>query len=350
MKYIDICSGLSAPTLAWAPLGWEALCYAEIAAAPRAVLKHHYPDVPLHGDFTKIKGDEHEPADILVGGTPCQDYSISGLRAGLDGADGELTLEFARLAYRVRPRWMLWENVAGTLSSNEGRDFGAILGTFTGRHGYVFGRPADGWRNSGIVEPVDGDSYGVAWRVLDARHFGVPQSRRRLFVVGYHGDWRPSAAVLFERHSFAGHPAPRSKAGKATASTPDGIAGAVSSKWHKGSGGPAGDEWQNLIAYRTAGDGGLYEMGDVSAPLTTATDKNANLVAYEDVVRRFTPRECERLQGIPDDFTLVPYRGGMMKDVPRYIMIGNSQPVPVIRWLGERIAIVDQIVRQRIAA
>ena len=196
MRYIDVCSGISAPTAAWKPLGWQALCYAEIEAAPRAVLAHHYPDVPLVGDFTQIKGDEYGPVDLLVGGTPCQSFSIAGLRGGLADGRGNLALEYLRLADRARPRWLVWENVPGVLSSNGGRDFGAILG--------------------GMGEL----GYGFAYRVLDAQHFGVPQRRRRVFVVGYLGDWRRAAAVLFERHGLSGHPAPRREAREETAVCP----------------------------------------------------------------------------------------------------------------------------------
>ncbi len=193
MRYGSVCSGIEAATVAWAPLGWKASFFSEIEAFPRAVLAHHYPNVPLHGDFTTIKGSEYEPIDLLVGGTPCQSFSVAGLRGGLDDDRGNLALEFLRLADRTRPRWLVWENVPGVLSSNGGRDFGSILG--------------------GMVEL----GYGIAYRVLDAQYFGVAQRRRRVFVVGYLGDWRRAAAVLFERHSLQGHSPPRREKGKGTA-------------------------------------------------------------------------------------------------------------------------------------
>jgi len=185
MRYGSVCSGIEAATAAWHPLGWEPAFFSEIEPFPRAVLAHHYPDVPLHGDFTTIQGDEYGAIDLLVGGTPCQSFSIAGLRGGLDDDRGNLALEFLRLAQRTRPRWLVWENVPGVLSSNGGRDFGSILG--------------------GMVEL----GYGFAYRVLDAQYFGVAQRRRRVFVVGYLGDTASAAAVLFERHSLQGHPAPR---------------------------------------------------------------------------------------------------------------------------------------------
>ena len=181
--------------MAWAPLGWSAAFISEIEKFPCAVLAHRFPDVPLHGDFTTIEDNQYEPIDLLVGGTPCQSFSIAGLRGGLDDDRGNLALEYLRLAQRLRPRWLVWENVPGVLSSGGGRDFGSILG--------------------GLVEC----GYGFAYRVLDAQYVrvdgfarAVPQRRRRVFVVGYLGDWRRAAAVLFERESLSGHPAPRRKA------------------------------------------------------------------------------------------------------------------------------------------
>lgn len=185
MIYGSVCSGIEAATVAWHPLGWKPAFFSEIEPFPRAVLAHHYPDTPLHGDFTTIGADQYGPIDLLVGGTPCQSFSIAGLRGGLADDRGNLALEFLRLAQRTRAKWLVWENVPGVLSSNGGRDFGAILG--------------------GMVEL----GYGFAYRVLDAQHFGVPQRRRRVFVVGHLGNWQRAAAVLFERHSLSGHPAPR---------------------------------------------------------------------------------------------------------------------------------------------
>ena len=184
MIYGSVCSGIEAATVAWHSLGWKPAFFSEIEKFPREVLSHHYPEVPLHGDFTTIGENDYGSIDLLVGGTPCQSFSIAGLRKGLDDDRGNLALEFLKLAQRKRPTWLVWENVPGVLSSNGGRDFGSFLG--------------------GLVEC----GYGFAYRVLDAQHFGVPQRRRRVFVVGYLGDWRPAAAVLFERESMSGNPAP----------------------------------------------------------------------------------------------------------------------------------------------
>jgi DNA (cytosine-5)-methyltransferase 1 len=128
IRYLSVCSGIEAATAAWHPLGWEPAAFAEIDAFPRAVIQHHYPAVPLHGDFTTIQANEYGTVDLLVGGTPCQSFSVAGLRGGLDDDRGNLALEFMRLAARVQPTWIVWENVPGVLSSNGGRDFGSILG------------------------------------------------------------------------------------------------------------------------------------------------------------------------------------------------------------------------------
>ena len=206
MKYGSVCSGIEAASAAWEPLGWKPVFFSEIDPFPRAVLAHHYPNVPCHGDFTTINRDSYAAIDVLVGGTPCQDFSLAGLRAGLDGGRGNLSLEFGRLLGRLRPQWFCWENVPGVFSSNNGEDFAGILGMFAGRSVSV---PADGWRNSGVLQGI-GSAYSVAWRVLDAQYLGVPQRRRRVFVVGCLGaDWRRAFSVLFESHSMSGDSPPR---------------------------------------------------------------------------------------------------------------------------------------------
>ena len=196
MRFGSVCSGIEAASVAWHPLGWEAAWLSEIEPFPCAVLKHHYPDVPNLGDMTKFKEWKIESnVDVLVGGTPCQSFSVAGLRKGLDDPRGNLMLTYLAIAKQHRPRWLVWENVPGVLSSADGRDFGSFLGGLA-----ICG-------------------YGFAYRVLDAQYFGVAQRRKRVFVVGYLGDWRPAAAVLFERHSLQGNPAPSREKGKAVASS-----------------------------------------------------------------------------------------------------------------------------------
>lgn len=213
MNYLSICSGIEAASVAWHPLGWKPVGFSEIEKFPCAVLAARYPDVPNFGDMTKHDDWKiNDTVDIIVGGTPCQDFSIAGLRAGLDGDRGNLSLEFGRIAAKLRPRWLLWENVPVVLSSNAGQDFATILGLFSGQ---VVDVPDGGWSNFGII-PGYRNAYGLAYRVLDAQYcrvdgFGraVPQRRRRLFIVGYIGDWRRAAAVLFEPEGLRRDSPPR---------------------------------------------------------------------------------------------------------------------------------------------
>ncbi len=495
-----------------AAMGW----YSEIENFPSSVLKHHYPTVENRGDMTKFKEWPDGPGtiDLLVGGTPCQSFSIAGLRKGLDDPRGNLMLTYLALADKYRPQWLVWENVPGVLSSEGGRDFGTFLG--------------------GLGEL----GYGFSYRVLDAQYFGVPQRRRRVFVVGYLGDWRPAAAVLFERHSLQGNNPPSRTPGERIAASlaqsakgsggigmsnqelfsqgganlvrPDDLtfrmkgfgdysasasASALKQRDSKdatdlivepvpldlrnatrdpdkkdaqnrqgaGVGNPGdpsptlstafvpgvvdfepgiasregghvyndisgtiraepGDNQMTVIVpqvhdMRGNGDGQIVPTltgdhasrptdytpvisfapanltrgkgqpsEDVAATLraeskggdqvphvavpahtfkmrggkeggekgylgsdekafTVSTGQDQNLFTGMSV-RRLTPRECERLQGFPDDYTLVPYRGKPAADGPRYKAIGNSMAVPVMAWIGQRI----QEVRELMAA
>jgi len=361
LTFGSVCSGIEAASVAWKPLGWRASFVSEIEAFPRAVLAHHHPETPLHGDFTTIQAGQYKPIDLLVGGTPCQSSSVAGLRGGLADDRGNLALEYLRLADRLRPRWLVWENVPGVLSSNGGRDFGAILG--------------------GMVEL----GYGFAYRVLDAQFFGVAQRRRRVFVVGYLGDWRPPAAVLFERESLSGHPAPRRKEGKAAPTIPsrstgggglgtdfDLDGGVIVQAWpapiaptlNAAFGSKQGLEDQHIN-----GGAGCFVAFNIT-PSNSNKDYNArpsnraqaltasgnrpsarggDLIAGSSV-RRLTPRECERLQGFPDDYTLIPWRRGMSADGPRYKALGNSMAVPVMAWIGRRIETVENTITRSEAA
>ena len=434
MRYLSVCSGIEAATVAWRPLGWRAAAYAEIDKFPSAVLAHRYSDTPNLGDFTTIQEADVGAIDALVGGTPCQSFSVAGLRGGLADDRGNLALEYLKLAQRTRPRWLVWENVPGVLSSNGGRDFGSILG--------------------GLGEL----GYGWAYRVLDAQHFGVPQRRRRVFVVGHLGDWRRSAAVLFERHSLQGYPAPRRQTGQRIAGTVDASAGGsdendaadhklvaaslnANSGRHQveqsyvarcdtarhgmrydnetetfvthalrangfdasedgtGRGTPlvcadirnglegvgvahtlqsGGDKHSvpHLIAFSSKDHGadagelaptlraGAHSKSHANAGVPpaisiclgsdpihnnelampqTARNGDPGVVQRGAAVRRLTPRECERLQGFPDDYTLIPYRGKPAADGPRYKALGNSMAVPVMAWIGQRIQTVEAV-------
>lgn len=203
MKYLSVCSGIEAATVAWHPLGWTPLAFSEIEPFPSAVLAHHWPDVPNLGDMTKHHDwpNTFRP-DLIVGGTPCQAFSVAGLRKGLADPRGNLTLTFLAILAQYRPAWVVWENVPGVLSDKTGA-FGSFLG--------------------GLAEL----GYGWAYRVLDAQHFGIPQRRRRVFVVGCLGGWGSAAAVLFERESLLGHPLPRRETREGIAA---GIAGSLGSR------------------------------------------------------------------------------------------------------------------------
>lgn len=381
MIYGSVCSGIEAATVAWHPLGWKPAFFSEIEKFPREVLAHHYPNTPLHGDFTTIKKGDYEPIELLVGGTPCQSFSVAGLRAGLNDPRGNLMLEFGALAKRLQPKWLVWENVPGVLSSNGGRDFGSFI-AMLGELG-----------------------YGFAYRVLDAQYFGVPQRRRRVFVIGHIGSWQRAAAVLFEQHSLQGHPAPsREKrqevteiagtlaanggglnrpAGNANeldfcVATSNQVANCLTTKSNMRNNGTDEDFVTYALAGNTigrqpenGGNGNGYDESGVSYTLTK-TDVHAVAHAFKVrggcdgggkgylgqdeqaftlstgadqqlfhkmQVRRLMPIECERLQGFPDNYTNIPGA----TDSARYKALGNSMAVPVMRWIGERINLIEEL-------
>lgn len=370
MIYGSVCSGIEAATVAWEPLGWRPAFFAEIEPFPKRVLQTYYPNVENLGDLTTLHARDDLPEiDLLVGGTPCQDFSIAGNGAGLEGERGLLALYHLLLVERLRPRWVLWENVPGVLSSNGGRDFGTFLGALAQL------------------------GYGFCYRVLDAQYYGVPQRRRQVFVVGHSGGaWQRAAAVLLEPESLRGHPPKGRGAGKEVAGTlgarpsrrgddPDRVTYVSSGRgWWDGSeqaatlraqdspnkadtlvvpfsfkashytrgkdGAPStvvpplsadadkGDQ-DNLICADLAPT--LQANGKAAGSTPQQDAQNGALVVMRRGVRRLTPRECERLQGFPDDYTNIPDA----KDGPRYKALGNSMAVPVMRWIGERIAYVD---------
>ena len=221
MKYLSICSGIEAASVAFGPLGWKPLAFSEIEAFPRAVLQHHYPDTPCHGDFTPLKDESWiVDADMLCGGTPCQAFSVAGNRQSLADDRGNLTLQFVLLADAIdhlrstagrEPAWILWENVPGVFSTNDNA-FGAFLGGLVGRTSPI-PEPADGWTGAGVV---DGPTRVAAWRILDAQHFGLAQRRKRVFVLarGGAGRWAVADALLPIIESSKWHSAPSRGAGE----------------------------------------------------------------------------------------------------------------------------------------
>jgi DNA (cytosine-5)-methyltransferase 1 len=445
----SVCSGIGGAELAFKGIAEHAFM-AETDPFARTVLTERFPSINLYGDFTGIR---HGSVDVLVGGTPCQSFSIAGLRGGLADERGNLALEFLRLAHRLRPRWIVWENVPGVLSSGNGRDLGAFLG--------------------GLVEL----GYGFAYRVLDAQYFGLAQRRSRVFVVGYIGDWRRAAAVLFEPASLRGDTAPRRETRKDLAPTlasrasaggghgtdfdcDGGLVARALRPSRLGSGGAERDGADTLIAF-DARQSDVITYGDRAGPLDTCGYSQAmafggnnthgpidiatavrakggtghgdfesetfitgplpahahghgfsgfagnqevdagHLVAHtlraegfdgaEDgssrgtplavigsfqqnsmggrgtlgydpdtevlrpvkpqpdhqmlqqgsQVRRLTPLECERLQGFPDGWTAVTYRGKPAADGNRYRALGNAFAVPTVRWIARRIVRED---------
>jgi DNA (cytosine-5)-methyltransferase 1 len=214
MNYSDVCTGIGAPTVAWKPLGWKAQWFSEIEPFPCKVLKYHYPDIPNLGDMMKLENNEifrHSNIDVFVGGTPCQSFSLAGLRGGMADVRGNLALEFCRILTIKRPRWFVWENVPGVFSSfTDDPNSTSYTGYDSGAGPeYDITQTAD---FATLLAAFSECGYSCAWRVLDSQWFGVPQRRRRVFVVGHIGnDWRPPFAVLFERHSLQGHPSPGEK-------------------------------------------------------------------------------------------------------------------------------------------
>ena len=457
MKYLSVCSGIEAASVAWQPLGWEAVGFSEIEKFPSQVLAHHYPDVTNFGDMTKYKEWNLDTVNLLVGGTPCQSFSVAGLRKGLEDPRGNLALTYCGILDHFRPQWFVWENVPGVLSSGGGRDFGSFLGA--------------------VAEL----GYGFAYRVLDAQYFGVAQRRRRVFVVGYFGDWRPAAEVLFEPESLCRDNPPSRKAREnASVFTPSSIGGyRQGAGTLRASGGDLGGGSEHLVSQpfeigntltarmakgmnsdcnegqtpvlepipidmRNAGrDPEKHDemnrqgvgVGNEGDPAHTVTSAFVNAVAqpiafaqnqrdevrimqvagalaaepgmkqqtylaqpvvvhgtqdpcvsniafaqgrnnggenvvfapsevgpsmgasgppysrtcnerveadalaiHNMAVRRLTPVECERLQGFPDNYTDIKHNGKETPDGPRYKALGNSMAVPVMAWIGKRIA------------
>ena len=424
MRYLSVCSGMEAASVAWHPLGWTPVGFSEIEPFPCAILKHRFPNTPNYGDLTQYQqwplsiGD----VDLIAGGPPCQAFSVAGLRRGLADPRGNLTLTYLGLVDKLRPKWVVYENVPGLLSVDGGRAFGAFLGAL-GELG-----------------------YSAAWRVLDAQYFGVPQRRRRVFVVACLGDWRAPAEVLSLREGLRGYLEAGWKKRKGAAAdagsgveasgpvvidraafnqgvnaqfdphiaesevmdslvargphavgqpiTQSDVAGPLDAHYYKGPGSRQGGEREYVaqpIPFRKSkraasttdnetwvpadvtntlnnfdlGDtrtthavveSGVYENhaqdSRVTGPLEVAPTVAAKFgtgggnvpLVGAMAVRRLTPVECERLQGFPDNWSRIPWKGKPETDCPdgpRYKACGNSMAVPVMRWIGERIAAVE---------
>lgn len=373
MKYASVCSGIGAPEMAWQTLGWESVFMSEIEPFPRAVLeqrfgarcaRHGAAELPLWGDFTALRVRHLrrlgvELPDLLIAGTPCQSFSVAGGRGSLDDDRGNLTIEFLRLVHAIRRanrsfRWVVWENVPGVLSTKDNA-FGCFLAGLVGADAPLRSPLERGrWPNAGMVA---GPVGRAAWRVLDAQHFGVPQRRRRVFVVAGFGDRADPAKVLFEPRGVRGDFAAGGEAGEEAA-------GAITASI--GTGGPDDNAAQAGHIIPTVADTITTHEGDASK----SESKNYILiqergvsvnsgpggkgyrvgggdkahVLAEGAVRKLTPVECSRLQGFSDGHTQIAWRGkpaSQCPDGPQYRGLGNSMTVPVIHWLGRRIDAVE---------
>ena len=472
MRFGSVCSGIEAASVAWHPLGWRAAWLAEIEPFPSAVLKHHYSAVPNLGDMTAlpemIQRGEVEAPDLFCGGTPCQAFSVAGLRRSLDDARGNLSLTFCEIADAIdavrlgrgeQPAIIFWENVPGVLSTADNA-FGCFLAGLAGE-GVPLQPAGKRWTDAGCVL---GPTRAVAWRTLDAQFFGLAQRRRRVFVVASARDDFDPAAVLFEWEGVRRDSAPSREAGQRVANAltdradrggtnsegqrliaqPYAVANCLTARMHKGinstldegqtpvvqpfpdvvgamsaAGGTAhkhghgwGQQdwengycvpvasvpdvagtmkackdsggWSNSADHAAAGymvpvhafdarQSDVLQYGNKTGPLDTCghtigvmqpvafdtynqavsqvthtlragpgTGKDDSIPATYSAmqVRRLTPVECERLQGFPDGYTAIPWRGkpaDQCPDGPRYKALGNSWAVPVVRWIGARI-------------
>ncbi|MBZ9659802.1 DNA cytosine methyltransferase [Mesorhizobium sp. ESP-6-4] len=463
--FISMFSGIEAASVAFTPLDWKAICFAEFDKAASAVLAHHYPDVPNVGDMSKHDWSQYRgKVDVVCGGPPCQAFSVAGLRESLNDARGNLSLVYMKALHAIKPRNAIVENVPGWLNTPDNA-FGCFLAGIVGADDALPAPGGNKWPNAGMVA---GPRARVAWRVLDAQYFGLAQRRKRVLVVADFGNGADPAAVLFERVGMQGNPAPSREKG-------EDVAGTISARTSGGGGlgtdfdlagelqyspeiarcdatregssqdfesttmvavevaptmraggnvtggdrpygmdvdtcdslaivhaiqagalrtnpssGPDGVGVQADVAYtlearaevqavcqqvysimpqnsgRAAGQSNGNQGGDVvcvtgtvTHTLTTEGAAGGAPMVATSAVRRLTPRECERLQGFPDDYTRIPVRKTpkkvtrlrpddmwecidgewwlMAADGPRYKQLGNSWAVPKFRWLGERI-------------
>ncbi len=452
LRFLSVCSGIEAASVAFGPLGWRAVAFSEIEKFPSAVLAHHYPEVPNLGDFTKIESSKLGRVDILCGGCPCQSFSIAGLRGSLDDDRGNLTLSFVRLAHELAAgnglRNAIYENVVGILSTKDNA-FGCFLAGLVGWDSAIDPPSRGKWPTHGMVA---GPKGRAAWCVKNAEYFGVAQRRRRVLVVADFGNGADPAAVLFEPESLPRNPPARRETGERVAPTisvrtkgggglgtdfdldgglihaPEiarcvatregssqdyesttmvavGVHGDVahtlkaegadasedgtgrgtpvvvqaysimpmnSGRDYKArvtdlaqpvmAGGPVGGnqggdyvlQAAHTVAIRGREGGATAELGgDIATALRASQGGGDKPHVLTSAVRRLTPMECERLQGFPDGYTAIPWRGkpaSECPDGPRYKALGNSWAVPKFAWLGKRIAMLMPPVAEQPAA
>ncbi len=321
MKVGSLFSGIGGIDLAFERAGFDVAWQVEWNPDAQSVLRRHWPEIPLYGDITTVDPAELDPVDVMVFGSPCQDLSVAGKREGLGGAHSGLFFEAIRIIRAVRPSMALWENVPGAFSSNAGRDFAAVLAAF---------------RDSGARE--------IGWRILDAQYCGVPQRRRRIFLVADFGGERASE-ILFEPESLRGNPPSRRKAGRVA---PALLASGAGTSRPGGS----GAELEFYVAEKSTC---AVDVRKTANALTTRCfcdrGEDTNLIIEHDGVahtltavavdmrvRRLMPVETERLQGLPDDWTRYTAEGKELSDSARYRLVGNSVAVPAVEWIARRMA------------
>ena len=380
MRFGSVCSGIEAASVAFGPLGWKAAWFAEVEPFPSAVLAHHYPETPNLGDMTaiarRVLTGEVEAPDVLCGGTPCQAFSVAGLRESLADERGNLTLKFVELADAIdhvrvtrgdEPAIVFWENVPGVLSTKDNA-FGCFLAGLAGED-EPLQPPGEKWANAGCVY---GPKRAIAWRVLDAQYFQLAQRRRRVFVVASARDGFDPATVLFEWDGMRRDTAPSREARQTAPTIPA----------RSTAGGGLGTDFDCdggtiCVATGQAGAEIGAEIGADMAPTLNcnheapyvartllgkpncshAADKETYVThtlrgegfdASEDgtgrgtpfAVRRLTVEECEFLQGFPRGYTAIPWRNkpaDLCPDGLRYKALGNSWAVPCVAWIGRRI-------------
>lgn len=390
LKLGGLFSGVGGFELAWQRAGGEVAWMCEVDPKARAVLKERFPGVTTYEDVRDLDPAEVEAVDILTGGSPCQGFSVAGKRTGLEHEQSSLFADYIRIMNGLAERglkWAVWENVPGVLSiknPNGERTFPHVIAAFIGADKPAPLNPKQRW-NVGMASQGGRE---VAWRILDSQHFGVAQRRRRVFAcVSFDGSdpGRSGRALLAVTEGVRGDSPSSGTAGKEVAggvaggAAATGVAGTVSVKWAKGTGGPAGDETQNLTVdapkafnwqqgdaeYSLTGEASTLSQSSRPAVLTSfrksrraasstddetwVDDGRANTLNVFDVgdsrtthaiiepadygVRRLTPVECERLQGFPDNWTKVEGAS----DTSRYKAMGNAVTVNTVSWILRRI-------------
>ena len=346
VKYLSLFSGVEAASVAWEPLGWEPMAFAEIEPFPSAVLAARFPSVPNLGDVTAVDWEawkaQHGSPDVIVAGSPCQAFSVAGKRLSLEDARGNLSLFTAELVRYLNPRVFIWENVPGALSTKDNA-FGCLLGDLVGADAPI--EPSGKrWTGAGMVA---GPERVAAWRILDAQYFGVAQRRRRIFLVACPCDGPDPAEILFELESVRRDTAPSREPREGTTAEPkSGFRSSSIGTYEpsdtsgviRAQGGDLGGGSETLVEVLASGAANAEQTVGFSPTLTTVHDGPP--IVATSAVRRLVCVEVERLQGFPDGWTAIEWRGKPAEDCPdshRYKAMGNSMAVPVMRWLGARI-------------